>query len=78
MCLQQPADREHDRGGQQHRQEGVQPGQADHGQDQIGGKDDQVAMCQIDQPHDPEDKAQPCGEKARKARPEAAPVRGCR
>ena len=40
------------------REEWVQPERAHQNEDQIGGKHDQVAMGEIDQPHDAEDEAQ--------------------
>ncbi len=37
----------------------MQAGQRDEEQDQVGRRDDQVAMRKVHQPHDAEDKAQP-------------------
>ena len=58
-ALQQPAEREHQWRGKQRGDPGRQTEPRDANQHQIGGEDDEVAVSEIDEPHDAEDEAQP-------------------
>ena len=53
------AERKHQRRGKQRGGPGRQTESRDADQHQIGGEDDEVAMSEIDEPHDAEDEAQP-------------------
>ena len=67
MALQQPAEAEHHRGRDQRGKKGMQTGDAADQQDAEGREHDQIAMGQIDQPHDAEDQAETCREQRVKA-----------
>ena len=60
--LKRKADDEHHRHRQQRRDEGIEAEPAASDEDHERGEHDQVAMGEIDQPHDAEDQRQPGGE----------------
>ncbi len=59
MVLQQPAGGEHRRRCDQRGDERIEAEACDKHQDEEGGEHDQVAMGEVDQPHDAEDQAEP-------------------
>ena len=60
--LERPAECEHDRDSDEQRQERTDAERRDDHQDEVGCEHDQVAMGEVDQPHDAEDEAEARGE----------------
>ena len=58
MVLQEPSEPEHHRHRHQSCEEGIEPERGDQHEDQERAEHDQVAMGEVDEPHDAEDEAQ--------------------